>query len=101
MQLFFEIFGLLLLLPRARRTLARAERRAQATTAARTRIAARMCPRPHAHVRCVYGHVCVVQHARGSRRSMSHGMAHIPPNEAGVFEHHGVRRHNSTRVDLT
>ena len=40
MQLFFDVFDRLLLPPRTQRTLARAERRAHATTAARMRIAA-------------------------------------------------------------
>ena len=54
MQLFFDVFDRLLLPPRTRRTLARAERRARATTAARTRIAARMCP-----MYAVYMGMCV------------------------------------------
>ena len=49
MQLFFEMFGLLLLLPRARRALARAETRARAAGASPARSVA--------HVLCAA--VCV------------------------------------------
>ena len=56
MQLFFEIFGLLLLLPRARRALARAETRARAAGASRARSAVREGVRgPCAVCRCMCG----------------------------------------------
>ena len=56
MQLFFEIFGLLLPPPRVWRALARAERRARAAAASRARSAGRECVRA-AHVLCAA--VCV------------------------------------------